>query len=393
MTHTTHEILTSDLAIGTTLPFDLRGPEGNIVHKAGLPITERLLDRLKAMGVTSVTVHGKSLSVDVGDVLGSYFDAARLQAITTKLDEGIELLNQSIESLINGESVEPKLVTGCVESFIEQATADTSAFLAVVLHRALMADADTIRAISERSACLSCLSTSIAASLKLDGTSIVRTGLAALLSDISLGSHGDWFDERRYLKSKIIKTEEYRNHPVHSGRMIHGLGSFEHQLIECITQTHELADGSGFPYGLTEEQTSIESRIVSTSEIYLSLSSPLFSPSPFLESDSLAYMVHQMTYGHIDRAVLRTMIRTLSMFPVGSLVRLDDDKVAVVVQPNSANPFQPIVKLCEAGGKVKDLSISNNQIIGPAGEFSPNRRRIEKSKLDTVLWVPSDSDV
>lgn len=393
MTHTTHEIMTSDLAIGTTLPFDLRDPDGNIVHKAGLPVTERLLDRLKAMGVTSVTVRGESLKVDVNDILGSYFDAAHLEAITTKLEEGIEELNRSIESLINGDSIEPKLVTGCVESFIEQAATDTSAFLAVVLHRVLKADADTVRAISERSACLSCLSTSIAASMGLDNGSVLRTGLTALLSDISMGSHADWFDERRYLKSQTIKTEEYRNHPVESGRMIHSLGTFENQLIECVSQTHELADGSGFPYGLKAEQTSMESRIVSMSEIYLALSSPLFSPSPFLESDSLAYMIHQMTYGHIDRAVLRAMIKSLSMFPIGSLVKLDDDKVAVVVQPNMANPFQPIVKLYETGGKVKDLTISNNQIIGPAGELLPNRRRIEKAKLDSVLWVPSDSGV
>jgi hypothetical protein len=50
------------------------------------------------------------------------------------------------------------------------------------------------------------------------------------------------------------------------------------------------------------------------------------------------------------------------------------------------------VKLYEAGGKVKDLTISNNQIVGPAGDLLPNRRRIEKGKLDSVLWVPSESD-
>ncbi len=60
MAQTTYEILTSDLAIGTTLSFDLRDPDGNIVHKAGLPVTERLLVRLKAMGVTSVTVRGET---------------------------------------------------------------------------------------------------------------------------------------------------------------------------------------------------------------------------------------------------------------------------------------------------------------------------------------------
>ncbi|MCU0713034.1 MAG: hypothetical protein MUC43_13315 [Pirellula sp.] len=383
--------MTSDLSIGTTVPFDLRDPDGNIVHKAGLPVTERLLERLKSMGVTSVTVRGEAPVVDVDSILNSYFDAEHLQAITTKLEEGIEELNRSIESLIQGNAIEPKLMTDCVESFIQQSSKDTSAFLAVVLHRVLKSDADTVRAISERSACLSCLSTSIASSMGLDSASVLRTGLAALLSDISLGNHQDWFDERRYLRPQIIKSEEYRNHPVDSGRMIHALGTFESQLIECVSQTHELADGSGFPLGLKADGTMMESRIVSMSEIYLALSSPLFSSSPFLESDSLAYMIHQMTYGHVDRTVLRAMIKSLSMFPIGSLVKLDDDKVAVVVQPNNANPFQPIVKLYEAGGKVKDLTISNNQIVGPAGDLLSNRRRIEKSKLDTVLWIPSGS--
>jgi len=391
MTHTTHEILTSDLPIGTTLPFDLRDPDGNIVHKSGLPVTERLLERLKAMGVTSVTVRGESPKFEVDEILGSYFDAQHLETITTKLEEGIEELSRSIESLLKGDSIEPKLVSTCVESFIEQSAQDTSAFLAVILHRSLKSDIDTIRAISERSACLSCLSTSIAASMGLDSQSILRTGLTALLSDVSMGKHTDWFDEHRFLKSQVVKTEDYKNHPIDSGRMIHALGTFENQLIECVSQTHELADGSGFPYGLKSDVTSMESRIVSMSEIYLALSSPLYTPSPFLESDSLAYMIHQMTYGHIDRVVLRAMIKSLSMFPIGSLVKLDDDKVAVVVQPNNANPFQPIVKLYEAGGKVRDLTVSNNHIIGPAGDLLANRRRIEKNKLDSVLWVPGES--
>lgn len=389
MAHTTYEIQTSDLAIGTALSFDLRDPDGNIVHKAGLPVTERLLVRLQSMGVTSVTVRGETPVVDIDGILNSYFDAEHLHAITTKLEEGIEELNRSIESLINGNAIEPKLMTDCVESFIEQASVDTSAFLAVVLHRTLSADADTVRAISERSACLSCLSTSIASSMGLEPETVLRTGLTALLSDTSLGLHSDWFDDRRYLRAQFTKTDEYKNHPVESGRMIQALGTFEGKVSECVSQTHELADGSGFPLGLKADDTNMESRIVSMSEIYLTLSSSLFSPSPFLESDSLAYMIHQMTYGHVDRTVLRAMIKSLSMFPIGSLVKLDDDKVAVVVQPNSANPFQPIVKLYEVGGKVKDLTISNNQIVGPAGDLLTNRRRIEKAKLDSVLWVPA----
>jgi hypothetical protein len=391
MTHTTHEIKTSDLVVGTTLPFDLRDPGGNILHAAGVPVTERLLIRLQSMGVSSVTVRGESPEIRVSEILGSYFDASHIEAITKKLEQGIESLNRSITSLMKGESIEPKLMTDCVESFIEQATSDTSAFLAVILHRALKSEADVIRAISERSACMSCLSTSIAASMGLDKPSVLRAGLTALFSDISMGNHLDWFDERRYLRPQVIKTEEYRNHPLESGRMIQLLGSFEEKLIECVCQTHELTDGSGFPKGLIASQTSMESRIVSMSEVYLVLSSSLFSPSPFLESDSLAYMIHQMTCGHIDREVLRAMIKSLSMFPIGSLVKLDNDKVAVVVQPNATNPFQPIVKLCEMGGKVMDLTISNSQIIGPVCDTRSQRRRIEKAKLDSVLWIPSTS--
>lgn len=392
MAHTTHEIKTSDLVIGTTLPFDLRDPEGNILHAAGVPVTQRLLDRLQSMGVTSVTVRGESPEILVGEVLCSYFDASHIEAIKANLEQGIENLNRSITSIIAGDSIEPKLVTDCVESFIDQATSDTSAFLAVVLHRSFKSEADIIRAISERSACMSCLSTSIAASMGLDRSSVLRTGLTALFSDISMGNHQDWFDERRYIKSQVIKTEAYRNHPLESGRMIQSLGAFEEQLIKCVSQTHELADGSGFPNGLTSAQVSMESRIVSMSEVYLLLSSPLFSPVPFLESDSLAYMIHQMTCGHMDREVLRAMIKALSMFPIGSLVKLDNDKVAVVVQPNAANPFQPIVKLCEMSGKVMDLTMSNSQIVGPVCDNRSQRRRIEKAKLDSLLWVPSGSE-
>jgi HD-GYP domain-containing protein (c-di-GMP phosphodiesterase class II) len=387
-TQAIYEIETSDLDIGTTLPFDLRGPDGNIVHKSGLPITQRLLDRLNSLGVTMVTVRGESKEPAATAILHSFFDPALIQEITHRLDESIEELGNSIERLLSGQSIRADALNDHVDSFVSQAANDTSAVLAVLTQHNPTSDVDLLRAISERSTCHAFLSIAIATALGLPEEVVARTGKAALLSDVSLAEHPDWFDSRHALKPGVYDSEDYQDHPVNSSRLLHETGEFDDDLIECIAQSHELADGSGFPYALRSDTTLLESRVVSLAEIYSAMTSPHFLESPYLESDVLAYLLHQTVRGGIDRTVLKGFIKSLSMYPIGSLVRLDDDSCAIVVQPNASNPFQPMVKMYDSTSKVKDLSISNNYIVGPAVEKTSNRRRIEKSKLDSILWRP-----
>ena len=108
----------------------------------------------------------------------------------------------------------------------------------------------------------------------------------------------------------------------------------------------------------------------------------------YLESDVLAFLMHHSLSGKFDRRVVRGFVKTFSLYPIGVLVRMDDDSIAVVIRTNADNPFQPVVKTCDSTGRVKDLSVSANYIVGPATEIFPIRERISKSQMSEMLWQP-----
>jgi len=52
----------------------------------------------------------------------------------------------------------------------------------------------------------------------------------------------------------------------------------------------------------------------------------------------------QWTHGHLDAAIFQAFVRSLGIYPTGSLVRLSNGKLAVVVEQSKASLLKPVVK-------------------------------------------------
>ena len=63
-------IQTEDLQIGTVLSFDLTDATGQVLHKAGLPINDRLKERLTKKNIHSVTIRGAAKFDEVQTEIG-----------------------------------------------------------------------------------------------------------------------------------------------------------------------------------------------------------------------------------------------------------------------------------------------------------------------------------
>ena len=75
--------------------------------------------------------------------------------------------------------------------------------------------------------------------------------------------------------------------------------------------------------------------------------------------------------GHFDPAVFQAFVRSLGIYPTGSLVKLQSGKLAVVVEQNPASLVSPTVKTFFSNKsqmhmvpQLLDLANSNDKIIG-----------------------------
>jgi HD-GYP domain-containing protein (c-di-GMP phosphodiesterase class II) len=130
---------------------------------------------------------------------------------------------------------------------------------------------------------------------------------------------------------KRHEEDHYRLHVKHSIQLAEESGAFTRRSLEMIAQHHEAADGSGFPKGLRDLGTCAS--ILAMVNRYDRLCTPE-SPdlAPRMPSEALAHMLrHEASL--YDTTLLGTLIKLLGVYPPGTIVRLSDRSLGLVVAP------------------------------------------------------------
>ncbi len=113
-------------------------------------------------------------------------------------------------------------------------------------------------------------------------------------------------------------------------------------VIQMIAQHHEYMDGSGYPKGLTAAAIDPHSRILAAVNAYDNLCNPVQAIHALTPHEALSLMFSQQRR-RWDGEVLSTLIHTLGVYPPGTIVRLNNDNLGMVVSVNPAKPIKPQV--------------------------------------------------
>jgi HD-GYP domain-containing protein (c-di-GMP phosphodiesterase class II) len=118
-------------------------------------------------------------------------------------------------------------------------------------------------------------------------------------------------------------------------------------LAEAIATHHERLDGSGYPGGLRETQTSSLSKLLATCDVYVALCSPRPYRPAREPRTALTDTLLLAEQGILDRHHAERLLQ-LSFYPVGSAVELADGAVGVVVATHLGRrdlslPARPVV--------------------------------------------------
>lgn len=116
------------------------------------------------------------------------------------------------------------------------------------------------------------------------------------------------------------------------------------EVLSIIGQHHELADGTGYPKHAKLEQIAPLARIVALVNFYDNLCNPLEASHAMTPHEALSFMFAQRRT-KFDATVLQVLVRSLGVYPPGSIVKLSNDAVAMVVSVNPKKSLRPWVLL------------------------------------------------
>jgi HD-GYP domain-containing protein (c-di-GMP phosphodiesterase class II) len=182
----------------------------------------------------------------------------------------------------------------------------------------------------------------IGAYLKLPNHRLMELGVAALLQDIGMTK----LPSQIYLAKRSLEPQERKAilaHPILGFNILKPF-NFPLSVTLAILEHHERENGSGYPRALTGNKISLYGKIIAVACSYEALS----SQRPHKEAkDGYTGMLELLKNEgkKYDDTVIRALVFSLSIYPIGLYVLLSSGRKGQVVDVNPENPRYPVVQV------------------------------------------------
>jgi cyclic di-GMP phosphodiesterase len=138
--------------------------------------------------------------------------------------------------------------------------------------------------------------------------------------------------------------EEMKRHVTYGQQtLLKSEGISDIAMVIC-SQHHERLDGTGYPLTLTDTDISVYGRLAAIVDVYDAITASRVyhdGMTPFVAMKRLL----EWSGDHLDKTLVYHFIRCMSVYPVGTLVELNNGKVGIVIETNATKPDSPIVKV------------------------------------------------
>ncbi|MHB9095634.1 MAG: HD-GYP domain-containing protein [Eubacteriales bacterium] len=345
--------------------------DGRLLLRKGSALNQEWVDKLADYGIPTVYVEGGSagdeVSVEGSKPAKGMKELKRMyqgnvpDMITIEVREEAERVVQEImQDVKTGRLIKTNKTRKVVENIVTQ----------LINNRHIVGKLADIRILDDYTfahsvnVCILSISTGI-----IMGYSKIRLrelGIGALLHDVGkMRIPDEILNKRGPLTEK--EFEEIKRHTILGYELLSEHPDITSNAARISIQHHECYNGSGYPWGVRDEEVHEYSKIVAIADVYDALTADRVYKNAILPYEAMEIIIASSGY-QFDPKTLRLFVENSEIYPVGSTVELSTGDVGMVVNVNRALPTRPVVKLIiDADGKdiTKEMQIDlmNNTTI------------------------------
>ena len=188
--------------------------------------------------------------------------------------------------------------------------------------------------------------------LKTPLSKLSEIGVACILHEIGMMK----FPPQFYMTNKTLTPTERKTmftHPLLSYEILKGQ-NFPLNISLAALEHHEKEDGTGYPRKLKGSEISLYAKIIAVACSFEAITAPRHHRDARSSHEAMVKMLKN-TGKQYDEKVIKALLCSMSLYPIGSYVSLMDGRIALVADTNPEDPKNPIVQILQEtmpnGGK------------------------------------------
>jgi len=366
---------------------DIYDRKGVLLLTAGTTITPEFLDLLRSRMIRFVRIDEDSVSSVAGPSDDAGSQSARTDHALATESAGRRLPRAEFRKLVmqglarheaarddiaaafgalrDGGVVSEREITRFVGEFADMVALDADLVPTIL---SLQSAPDEY--LYHHSVNVAVLSISLGAQLGLTRDSMTMLGLGALLHDVGMLQVPDSIR----LAPRPLTPDEWvivRRHPNYTRDYVDRISGLPRGARLVCCQVHERCDRRGYPAGLSGMTIHPHAKIAAVADTYVAMTRRRPYRDALAPYDAARVILEDCSAGRFDTRAVRALLDSLSLYPIGSTVRLDDGTPARVVRANPGLHTRPIVETLNSDERLIDLSKETDRSIVHVGKPSP----------------------
>lgn len=355
------KLLVEDLKPGMLYDKAIYVDRNNMLVPANVQIKEEDIKKLMTWGVSEVETAGKLITSNINSserqaqkIVQSYNELLKKRKKLIAIYQATRTaVDKAYTHIRDDDPFEMDDLKKCIDDIIQITNENSNIFLFLY---GLDEGKDSLvtHAIN-----VTFYAMSIGIALQYSMNSLRELGLGTLLINAGMIKVPLYITRKQ---SNLTEQEfnQIKTHPLHGYKALKELVKLEDVVANVSLQHHEQFDGKGYPRGLSGKSIDEYARIASIADGY---ESQISTRSYRSKVDFYNAMRNLLSSGvnKYDPDILRIFLSKMSVYPIGSIVEINDSSIGIVIGSIPEKPLRPIIKLIfdREKNKLEDTIILN----------------------------------